>query len=177
MPEKEKRNPNSICEVCGKPCYIRPSRLKKQKHITCSKECDSISRSNWMKGIGNHQYGLKGELNSSFNNKYEMIYQGYKYIRINDHPFSVKNGWVREHRYIAEQYLLNDENSINIEGKKYLKQELEVHHIDQNPLNNNPNNLMILTKSEHKRLHANLKKDIILRDKKTGRFIKENTNI
>ena len=177
MPEKQNRTPNSICEICGKQCYIRPNRLKKQKHITCSKQCDIIARSNWMKGEGNHQYGLKGELNSSFNDKYEKIHQRYKYIRIKNHPFSDKDGWIREHRYIAEQYLLNDKNSINIEGKNYLNPELEVHHIDQNPLNNDPNNLMVLTKSEHRKIHNKLKKEYILIDEKTGRFIKGNMKI
>ena len=174
MPEKWNRTPNTVCEVCGKPCYKSPYRLKVQKHITCSKACDSIARSKWMKGEGNHQYGLKGELNASYIGKTEKIKSGYKFVRVDNHPFSEAQGWIREHRLIAEQYLLNDENSIEINGHKYLKPEYEVHHIDENKFNNNPNNLMVLTPSEHMHLHNMQKIKFMERDKQTGRFVKNN---
>lgn len=67
--------------------------------------------------------------------------------------------------------MLNEDNSVEINGKFYLKPELEVHHIDENKLNNQPENLLILTKSEHIKLHN--KKSPVLRDKDTGKFIKK----
>lgn len=33
---------NCECEICKKKLYIKPSRLKKQKSISCSKECSSV---------------------------------------------------------------------------------------------------------------------------------------
>lgn len=74
------------------------------------------------------------------------------YLRIDEHPFSIK-GWVREHRIIAEKYHLDDNNSVEINGVRYLKQELEVHHKDFDKTNNDKDNLKILTKSEHIKLH------------------------
>lgn len=47
-----------------------------------------------------------------------------------------------EHRVIAEQIL----------GRPLLRNEI-VHHIDGNKHNNNPKNLLVMTQSEHVRLH------------------------
>ena len=48
----------------------------------------------------------------------------------------------REHVYVAERIL----------GRKLEKNEV-VHHIDRNPRNNNPENLVVMTNSQHTRLH------------------------
>ena len=54
-------------------------------------------------------------------------------------------GRVREtHRYVMEQKL----------GRKLLRTEI-VHHIDGNKLNNNPDNLELMTLVEHTRMHYN----------------------
>lgn len=59
-------------------------------------------------------------------------------------------------------------------GALYLKKEYDVHHIDENRLNNDPSNLLVLLKSDHIRLH-NAKKPH-KRDEKAGRFLpKEGT--
>lgn len=44
-----------------------------------------------------------------------------------------------------------------IDGKYYLKPEIDVHHIDKNGLNNDINNLIPLTRSEHTSIHNNEK--------------------
>lgn len=47
--------------------YLKKSRLKRIKNgICCSIECTSKLKSEYMKNEGNHQFGLKGEKNSSF---------------------------------------------------------------------------------------------------------------
>jgi len=38
-------------------------------------------------------------------------------------------------------------------GQKHPPSELVIHHIDRNPKNNKPENLMVLTEQEHKDLH------------------------
>lgn len=129
-----------------------------------------------MKGTGNHQYGLKGKANASWKTDEKITNYGYRKIRVLDHPFRDCDDFVFEHRLVAEKYLLTEENSIEIDGKKYLKKEYDVHHIDENRLNNDPSNLLVLIKGDHKRLHN--AKTPNKRDKKTGRFLpKENTGI
>jgi hypothetical protein len=39
------------------------------------------------------------------------------------------------------------------DGKEHDIRSLEIHHKDRNPYNNDPQNLRVLTKREHKELH------------------------
>lgn len=168
--QKERKLKNAICEICGCEYYVCHKRLETQKHFACSRECSKKLKSVYMSGKGNHQFGLKGKLNSSFKNIERKIKNNYYFIRVENHPFADENGWIREHRYLAEIFLAKEEEKIEINGKYYLKPELEVHHIDENKLNNSLENLQIITKPEHKKLH--ILKTKIKRDNKTGRFIK-----
>lgn len=83
-----------------------------------------------------------------------MYKNGYIYERVMSHPFSDEDGWVRQHRLVAEKYLLNNENSVCIDGKMYLAHGYDVHHIDFDKHNNDVSNLMVLTRSEHIKLHS-----------------------
>jgi hypothetical protein len=70
------------------------------------------------------------------NNNYNWVYT------CNPSLGSGKNGWVPEHDLIAEWfYRPKQENE-------------EVHHLDFNGKNNNPENLLIMDKSEHRSYHA-----------------------
>ena len=155
--EGEFRKNNSIkncnCSFCGNPLHIKPSRLTKSKTHFCNKQCFAEYKKINFRGKNNHQYGLKGDLNKSFKSNEKITNYGYKKIRCLEHPFKDVDGFVFEHRLVAEKYLLNNENSIEINGKKYLKENYEVHHIDKNRLNNDVSNLKVLTKSEHMKLH------------------------
>ena len=51
--------------------------------------------------------------------------------------------WVWLHRFIAQIFY----------GKP-IPTGHEVHHIDKNKLNNSPNNLMVISKEEHRRIHS-----------------------
>lgn len=145
---------NCICPICNKKFHLKESRLKKSKKHYCSKECHRIAKIEYMKGEGNHQYGLKGNKNASWKSDKKITNYGYIKIRVLDHPFKDCDYFVFEHRLIAEKYLLDEENSIEINGKKYLKPEFTVHHIDENKLNNDIKNLQVMTFKEHCSLHS-----------------------
>ena len=49
-----------------KKVYRKPYIQKKNKHVTCSYECSNKLKSIIYRGEGNHQYGLKGNLNASW---------------------------------------------------------------------------------------------------------------
>lgn len=148
---------NCECPICKKKFHLKPYQLKKYSIHYCSKECHRLAKMEYMKGEKNHQYGLKGNKNSSWKSDRKITNYGYIKIRCLNHPFRDTDDMVFEHRLIAEKYLLNDENSIEINGKKYLKPEFIVHHKDMNKINNEVSNLQIMTLKEHTSLHLKLK--------------------
>lgn len=169
---KEENNKyNVICPVCKKTFWRKPSYLKKCKNPCCSKECSNVLRSQLMSGENNHQFGLKGKNNPTWKKDIKISNYGYRMIRVLDHPFRNHQDWVLEHRLVAEKFLLTEENSIEIDGKKYLKPEYDVHHKNEDRLNNSPENLLVLLHGDHVRLHN--KKNPVQRDKSTGQFIRK----
>lgn len=67
---------------------------------------------------------------------------GYVYALVPEHPKATKNGYVLEHRIVME----------NILNRPLLDNE-DIHHIDGNGRNNNPNNLEIKKRGDHQRFH------------------------
>lgn len=92
----------------------------------------------------------------------------YKELYMPNHPNSNINGVITEHRYVASKML-----------GRTLKKGEEVHHIDENTLNNNENNLIVFaTKIDHKRFHHRFNCDPnVLEQLPDGTFrIKSNIN-
>lgn len=70
---------------------------------------------------------------------------GYVQLYMPGHPLADKNGYVYEHRYVAESML----------GRDLLPTEV-VHHRDGNKQNNLPHNLEVMTTNEHSALGYSL---------------------
>lgn len=91
---------------------------------------------------------------------YKIKRDGYILVKMSNHPFSTCN-YIKEHRIIMEEYLLNNNPShyalIEIEGVegKWLDPNLVVHHKNYKRDDNRIENLQLMTKSEHSRLHTN----------------------
>lgn len=155
---------NSICQVCSKGFYRRPSAILRNNTYCCSRECSSLLRSQWMKGAGNHQFGLKGEANSSFKSDSKISNYGYLLVRSLSHPLSNSDGFLFAHRAIIEEYLIaNDPGSlylIDLDGRQVLSPDIIVHHNDGNKLNNTISNLSVMDKGDHVSLH-NKERNII----------------
>lgn len=164
-------NSNCECAVCKKKMYMKPFRLKRIKNdITCSKKCSSILKQIYFLGKNNHQYGLKGHLNSSFINNKTITNYGYVKIYLPNHPYSDKYGRFWEHRYVIEQYSSYDDSYFEIMNEqKVLKKKYHVHHINENKSDNRIENLIILTKSQHISLHSKQKE--IVRNNTNGKII------
>lgn len=157
------------CCVCGKEFYAKPFRVKRTKHeLTCSKECGRKYRSQWFSGENNHQYGLKEDKNPTFKNWKRKSTWGYILVHRKDHPFHNSSGMVLEHRLIIEENAdkFDDKYFVEIDGKKYLKKEYQVHHKNEIKSDNRLENLVILTKSEHQSLH-NKQREVIRRRNET----------
>lgn len=161
---------NVTCPICGKKFHLKPSKLIKGKNHYCSRECHRVAKMEYMKGDKNHQYGLRGSKNPTWKSDRKLSRYGYRQVRCLDHPFKDHADFVFEHRLVAEQYLLNNDNSVVINGKRYLSPDYVVHHKDFDRLNNSPDNLEVMTHEEHQRLHTTL--NPAKRNPVTGRFEK-----
>lgn len=171
--ESRKKEPNCICEICGKEFHLKPSQLKKYNHHCCSTECLNKLKSILYTREGNHQYGLKGELNSSFKgNEILKNNNGLIEIRVYDpsHPYCDKNGRVLKHRLIVEKnYKIFDKKYFEtINGRVVLKRSSHVHHLNEDHSDNRIDNLIPVTRSEHRIIH-NLGIEII-RDPTNGKI-------
>lgn len=78
-----------------------------------------------------------------------VLGNAYYMLHKPDHPFCNRDGYVMEHRYIAEQTI-----------GRYLESHEIIHHIDGNKHNNVPDNLQVVTKKEHARIHADAIKEV-----------------
>jgi len=159
--ENNKADNNVECYICGTRFHIKPFHLKKMKNpdrICCSKTCSSKERSERYIGIDNHQYGLKGELNSSFKSDIRISRYGYIQVRNITHPHRTSDDFVLFHRLVYEEYLkdINDFEYLEYsrEINDYvLTTDVIIHHKDGNKLNNVISNLEPLCLSEHTSIH------------------------
>lgn len=156
--------PNVTCKFCGKDFYLSQAEIK--PNSCCSRKCLNNYKAELYKGAKNPNYGNRGEKSKLFKG-YKKI-ENYISIYKPEHPYN-DGGYVLEHRLVAEKYLLNEHNSILIDGKMYLKRDFVVHHKDENKHNNCVDNLQVMTRSEHTSLH-NLERQHN-RCPKTGRFL------
>lgn len=165
---KKQHNPNWIpCAVCGTLTYVKPSVQNSKHPHCCSNKCLAKLREDIYRGENNPNFGNRGNKNPIWKSDSRISSYGYILVRRPDHPFANCDGFVFEHRLVAEQFLLTDENSVEIDGKKYLSPRYDVHHIDGDKQNNNPSNLQVLTKGEHRHLHALLKQSASLNPEKS----------
>lgn len=157
---RKQHNPNFVpCSVCGKLVYKKPSEQARVATMCCSYKCSAEMRKGLV-GEKNPNYGNRGENNPIWKSDKRVSSYGYILVRCDEHPFANCDGYVFEHRIVAEKYLLTDENSIEINGNRYLRKEFDVHHIDRNRKNNSPQNLITLTRSDHRKLHAQENKQL-----------------
>lgn len=144
-----KRNRVSTeCVVCGLTLEVTPYRLKNGRGRYCSKECRN-QRLKEIGGIPNAKQFTKGIKPVNFRG-WAFTEQGYKLIFKPEHPNCTTSGYVREHRLVIEDYL-----------DRYLDATEEVHHVDHDKLNNDIGNLMVLSKSEHAKLHAQERRNYV----------------
>ena len=103
----------------------KPVNWRGKKVKFCSKKCRQ-----------------SGKFNNNFKRGWTIDKFGYKHILLEKGRSGQKRNYRREHRLIMESFL----------GRKLLKNEI-VHHKNHNKLDNRIKNLVIMTRSEHMKLH------------------------
>lgn len=151
------------CPTCGKAI----ESYKKYPQKYCSYSCETTARNltdqnpayhrdisgenNPMYGKGqngesNGMYGHTREKNPAWKGGRKTRKDGYiLVIAPENHPYAISNGrnkktkYILEHRFVMEQHL-----------GRYLEPSEVVHHIDENPSNNNISNLKLYSsQSDH----------------------------
>lgn len=116
------------CEECGVIVKMPPFQFKRSKHHFCSPQC--------------HMKFMNRELNPT--RMTPEVREKLRNAKLNsgEGKTYTKTYGRHTHRIVAEQML----------GRPLKKGEI-VHHIDGNKRNNDPSNLVVMTQSEHCRLH------------------------
>lgn len=154
MRKKTSKSPklrNLKCYVCGKKFRNRvaPSEIKK-KRMVCSKECKAklISmdkrRGKYLKC---KRCGKKFFASPSVIKRGRKYCSNYCYHPVKTGESIASDGYYvyssqKVHRQIMEKHL----------GRKLLPEEI-VHHKDEDKLNNDIENLEVMTRAEHNKLH------------------------
>lgn len=146
------------CDWCGMEFEREASFLKGKKHHFCCRQCladfsskkknpDGYSELKDYTNMGSHMAALNRQLNPT-----RMTPATRKKLREYHLGTGKGKGYAKhygrhEHRVIAERMLGRPLNSDEI-----------IHHIDCDKRNNCPDNLLVMTQSEHSKLHARLRK-------------------
>lgn len=133
-----------VCQQCGKTFTIPDAWIRKGGGKYCSKSCANE--------------GLIGNNNApeSPDGAITVHTDGYILERSRTHPFNV-SGYVMQHRLVMEQWMRKEAPNhhflVVVDGQKYLKRGIEVHHRNENRKDNRRKNLCACTNQAHHDLH------------------------
>lgn len=131
--QKQQGNRNYLfavfeCDACGK--HIEKIRKDGVVAKFCSHKCYALNRS------------LRGAYKSG-----QVLISGYLYTYHPMHPNRTQSGYVASHRLVAEHKI-----------GRYLTADEVAHHENEIKTDNSPENIMVMTKSEHSKHHQNFRK-------------------
>lgn len=125
---KKKFNLQNIANIYG---VSKQAVWKKMNKLNINTRSLSESMSLVMKGENNPRY-IKNE---------EVLRDGYIWIRKSNHPKN-NGGRIKRARWVMEKYL-----------GRYLKKDENIHHMNGIKTDDNINNLMLVSRSEHMKIH------------------------
>lgn len=143
----ERERPKKACKVCGKRFECPPSHEKRVS--CCSLACaHELSRRREVpQGAEHFNWKRGGSVHS----------QGYFYVHTEAHPFARHGRYVFEHRLVMEAWMRDKAPDhhflVEVDGVKYLRPEIDVHHRNENKRDNRITNLLACTAGAHRAIH------------------------
>lgn len=141
----EDKRVQTECLQCGEKISVPASRHERGNGLYCGNDCRNLS----MVGKGFRELVADGAESPTSG--------GYIYERERDHPFASR-GKVMQHRLVMERLLVMSNPShhflIEVNGSKYLKPGIHVHHKNEIKTDNRHENLVICTPAAHLDIHA-----------------------
>lgn len=139
------------CAACGRLFSCPPAHA--DRRIFCSDKCASTSRTTLNRSRAENHYAWNG--GKSAHN------EGYLYLSVPNHPGGSRNGnYVLEHRVVMEEMMRQSAPDhpflYNVDGARYLRPEIQVHHINEVKRDNRPVNLLACTAAAHHDIHGGL---------------------
>ena len=142
--DKEFQPIESTRIYCGRDCYYQMKRLRKDRVIWTDEMRERLSKR--YTGSGNPSFGTKawsnGKKRPEITAEKHPLWRGGKYIINGYYHLSNEGNEIAEHRFVMEQHL----------GRKLESTEI-VHHINYDKLDNRIENLQIVSRSEHPKIH------------------------
>ncbi len=135
------------CKTCNKEFITYPSKIKLGRGKYCSRECCEHTLIKKGQRLGGGTEFKKGQMPHNYKGyrfqQARVNGKRYKLIYKPDHPNCTKSGHIREHRLVMEEHL-----------ERFLKRDEVVHHKNHDTLDNRLENLEVLDRIEHMRLHT-----------------------
>jgi len=142
MADKHTYDP-ATCIECGSPFMARRDSIKRGMGKYCTKSCQVKAQHK----NGTNKAARQLSKHHNWKGGETIDAKGYRRILKPEHPHAFKDGYVMEHVVVA----------CKVAGRLLNSDEV-VHHKDENRLNNSEDNLQIMTRGEHTKLHAKLKR-------------------
>jgi hypothetical protein len=141
-------------QFCSTKCYSENKKTHTPKRDYecewCGKKLQMLlSDYNYKVNTGQRPRFCSRSCKSSLPRIGNRIVGGYRYMHAPDHPYRNYNKQVAEHRLVMEKHI-----------GRYLKPKEVVHHKDLNKLNNDINNLQIVSRAEHEAIHLEYKRKL-----------------
>ena len=139
------------CAKCGKVFFEHQCHAGRRKF--CSYKC----RSSDTEHLQAKSERFKGEAHPLWHGGITKHTDGYVYEYAPYHPFTV-GCYVLQHRLVVEQYLREHHPDspylVRFGEQLYLSPKYCVHHKNEDREDNRPENLQVMTNSEHQKLHT-----------------------
>lgn len=131
----------SNSKYCGRPCYWKMKKIRGDRVYLTDDARKRIAEATRKRCKGKPS-GKKGIKRPGFSGANHPLWRGGRYIQDNYVWLSNNGAEISEHRYVMQKHL----------GRPLHSSEI-VHHKNHNRLDNRIENLIVVTRIEHARLH------------------------